>query len=490
MQLLKDVLYKAGIVDIIGKTDRKVASINFNSALITDESLFVAIKGTRSDGHNYIDQAIDKGAIVIVCDTFPENKKETITYVRVKDSAIALAYICSNFYNNSSEKLKLIGVTGTNGKTTTTTLLFNLFRKTGYKAGLISTVKNQINDKLIPATHTTPDPLSLNKLLSEMVLEGCTHCFMEVSSHAIVQQRVMALTFAGGVFTNITHDHLDYHKTFDEYIKAKKSFFDMLPSSAFALVNIDDRNGKVMVQNTKAKVKTFSLQNMSDFKCKIIENNFSGLLLNIDASEVSCKLIGSFNAYNLLGVYATATLLGIDKLIALSAISILEAVEGRFEYIVSANNITGIVDYAHTPDALQNVLKTIKDIRTGNEKVITIIGCGGDRDASKRPIMARIACELSDRVILTSDNPRSEDPNAIVSQMQAGVEPQYYKKSLAIVDRKEAVKTACTLANSGDIILLAGKGHEKYQEINGVKYPFDDKQILQDSFDTIINSQH
>lgn len=489
MQSLKDILYKAGIVDIIGKTDVQVSSVCFNSTEAIGGSLFVAVKGTQSDGHKYIEQAIKKGAIVIVCEVFPDDKKGNITYVRVNNSSVALAYISSNFYNNPSEKLKLIGVTGTNGKTTTATLLFNLFRKVGYKTGLISTVKNQINGRVISATHTTPDSLSLNNLLNEMFFDGCTHCFMEVSSHAIVQNRIAGLTFAGGVFTNITHDHLDYHKTFDEYIKAKKSFFDMLTEDAFALVNTDDKNGKVMVQNTKAKVKTYSLKSMSDFKCRIIENNFSGLLLNIDGSEVACKLIGSFNAYNLLGVYATATLLGIDKIKALSEISNLDSVEGRFEYVISANKIIGIVDYAHTPDALQNVLKSIKDIRTGNEKVITIIGCGGDRDTAKRPVMSRIACELSNKVILTSDNPRSENPMDIISQMQEGVPAHHYKKVLSIVDRREAIKTACSIAQSGDIILLAGKGHEKYQEIKRSKYPFDDKQVLQESFDAIINSE-
>ncbi len=488
MHLLKDILYKAGIIDILGKTQIKISSVSFNSALTEKEGLFVAVKGTQSDGHSYINKAIEKGAAVIVCENFPEIKNEDVTYVKVKDSAVALAFIASNFYGNPSEKLILTGVTGTNGKTTTATILFNLFQNIGFKSGLISTVKNQIGDLNIPATHTTPDPITLNKLLKEMVTAGCTHCFMEVSSHAIVQQRIAGLKFAEGIFTNITHDHLDYHLTFDEYIKAKKRFFDTLPEEAFALVNIDDRNGRLMVQNTKAKVKTFSLKSMSDFRCKVIENNFSGLLLNIDGNEVSCKLIGRFNAYNLLGVYAAATLLGVDHITALSEISNLNPVDGRFEYIVSPNKIIGIVDYAHTPDALQNVLNTVKDIRTRNEKVITIIGCGGDRDAAKRPLMAGIACELSDKVILTSDNPRSEDPNEIIRQMQKGVQPQFYKKVLAIADRKEAIRTSCTLATSGDIILLAGKGHEKYQEIKGIKYPFDDKQVLQESFDAIINS--
>ncbi|MFI5219131.1 MAG: UDP-N-acetylmuramoyl-L-alanyl-D-glutamate--2,6-diaminopimelate ligase [Bacteroidia bacterium] len=486
--LLKDILYKAGIIDISGKTDITIHTVCFNSLHAGAESLFVAVKGTQSDGHQFINKAIEKGAVAIVCENFPDEIKENVTYVRVKNSAIALAFICSNFYNNPSEKLKLVGITGTNGKTTTATLLFNLFRKSDYRAGLISTVKNQINDKAVPATHTTPDPLNLNKLLSEMLADGCTHCFMEVSSHSIVQHRIAGLHFTGGVFTNITHDHLDYHKTFDEYIKAKKKFFDVLSADAFALINTDDKNGKVMVQNTKAKVHSFGMKSHADFKCRVIENNFSGLLLHIDGCEVACKLIGSFNAYNLLGVYAVAALSGLDKIKTLSEISNLDPVEGRFEYILSVNKITGIVDYAHTPDALKNVLNTIKDIRTGNEKVISIIGCGGDRDTDKRPVMSAIACELSDKVILTSDNPRSEDPMTILKQMQGGVPAQHYKKVLSIVDRREAIKTACSIAQAGDIILLAGKGHEKYQEIKGVKYPFDDKQILQESFDAIINS--
>ena len=481
MNLLRDLLYKSGIEEVIGTTGITISSICFDSRKAEKDCLFVAVRGTQSDGHAYINSVIEKGATAIVCEELPKQKLETVTYIKVKNSALALGFISSNFYDNPSQQLKLIGITGTNGKTTTSTLLYRLFRNLEYKCGLLSTVENLINDKVVPATHTTPDPVQLNALLKQMLLNGCTHCFMEVSSHAVAQHRISGLNFEGGVFTNITRDHLDYHKTFDEYIKAKKGFFDGLSSNAFALVNIDDKNAGIMVQNTKAKVKTYSLKSMSDYKARVMENNFSGLLLNIDGSDVSCKLIGSFNAYNLLGVYATAILLGLDKMNVLTEISKLSPPEGRFEYIVSENHVTGIVDYAHTPDALQNVLKTISDIRTKNEKVITVVGCGGDRDAGKRPQMAAIACEYSDKVILTSDNPRSEDPEAIIEQMKQGVPAQHFKKAMAITDRKEAVKVAVNLAEEGDIILLAGKGHEKYQEIKGVKYPFDDKQVLEET---------
>ncbi|MDQ3049752.1 MAG: UDP-N-acetylmuramoyl-L-alanyl-D-glutamate--2,6-diaminopimelate ligase [Bacteroidota bacterium] len=482
MKPLKEILYKAGLLEVIGSTSVEVDAIVFNSAEVVKGSLFVAVRGTKADGHDYILKAVTAGAAAVVCEEFPKTIRQGITYVKVTDSALALSVISGNFYDNPSSSLKLVGITGTNGKTTSVTLLFHLFRKLGYRCGLLSTVQNQINEEIYPATHTTPDPVKLNALLSTMVRENCEYCFMEVSSHAIVQQRVAGLTFTGGVFTNITHDHLDYHKTFDEYIRAKKGFFDQLGSEAFAIYNADDRNGKVMIQNCKAIKKSFALKSMADFRCRIIENTFSGLLLNIDSNEVLCRLIGTFNAYNITGVYATAIMLGEESLQVLTAISSLGSVEGRFEYVVSGNHIMGIVDYAHTPDALQNVLRTIKDIRTGNEKVITVIGCGGDRDAAKRPVMAKIACEMSDKVILTSDNPRSEDPERIIEEMKSGVQPQHFKKALAVTDRKEALKVACSLAKSGDIILVAGKGHEKYQEIKGVKYPFDDKQVLEDSF--------
>lgn len=478
MKLLKDILYKAGLVEVIGTTNLAITSVNFDSRKVEKNSLFIAVKGTQNDGHQYIEQTIKAGAIAIVCEEFPSHLDEKITYVKVNDSSIALGVIAANFYDNPSTHIKLIGVTGTNGKTTTVTLLFNLFKSLGYKVGLLSTVKNQINNEQLAATHTTPDAIQLNALLKQMIEKGCAYCFMEVSSHAIVQNRISGVQFTGAVFTNITHDHLDYHKTFDEYIKAKKKFFDMLPAEAFALTNKDDANGGIMLQNTKAVKKTYSLRSLADFKCKIIENQFSGLVLNIDNSEVWTKLIGSFNAYNILAVYATAILLKEDKTNVLTTLSNLSSVEGRFQYIRASNGIIGIVDYAHTPDALMNVLKTIKDIRTGNEQVITVVGCGGDRDAAKRPVMANIACELSNKVIITSDNPRSEDPEMIMKEMQKGVEALHYKKTLSIVDRKEAIRTACSLANPGDIILIAGKGHEKYQEIKGVKHPFDDMDVL------------
>jgi len=482
MKLLKEILYKTHIEQVSGSTSVNISDIAFDSRKVSEWTLFVAVRGTLTDGHEFISKAIDKGAIAIICEEMPKNLIPTITYVKVKDSSHALAIVCNNFYEDPSSKVKLIGVTGTNGKTTSVTLLHSLFTQLGFKCGMLSTVKNLIGSEVVTATHTTPDPLQLNQLLSRMVEEECEYCFMEVSSHAVVQKRIEGLHFHGGVFTNITRDHLDYHKTFDEYIKAKKGFFDRLPENAFALINADDKNSQIMVQNTKATVRTFAQKNLSDFKVKILENNFSGLLLNIDGNDVLCSLIGSFNASNLLGAYAVAMMCNQDKIEVLTALSSLKAPEGRFECLQSENNVTGIVDYAHTPDALENVLNTINNIRTGNETIITIIGCGGDRDAGKRPQMAEIACELSDKVILTSDNPRSENPDAIIKDMQAGVPPQFYRKSLSITDRKEAIRTAVALAKPGDIILLAGKGHEKYQEIDGVKYPFDDKEILNETF--------
>jgi UDP-N-acetylmuramoyl-L-alanyl-D-glutamate--2,6-diaminopimelate ligase len=481
VKLLKDILYKAGILEVLGSTNIAITALSFDSRRVEKDSLFIAVKGTQSDGHKYINDTIAKGAIAILCEEFPADVNEKITYIKVKDSTAAMGIVAANFYDNPSEKIKLVGVTGTNGKTTTVTLLFNLFRKLGYKVGLLSTVKNQINNDIIPATHTTPDSIQLNALLSQMIEKGCTHCFMEVSSHAVVQNRIAGVHFTGAVFTNITHDHLDYHKTFDEYIKAKKKFFDTLSSDAFALTNRDDVNGQVMLQNTRASKKTYSLRSMADFKCKVVENQFSGLLLNIDNQEVWTKLIGSFNAYNLLAVYATAILLKEDKTNVLTTLSTLNSVEGRFQYIRTENGVIGIVDYAHTPDALMNVLKTINDIRTGNEKVITVVGCGGDRDSVKRPVMAKIACDLSTKVILTSDNPRSEEPEMIIKEMQAGVDAVNKKKTISMTDRAEAIKTACSYAEPGDIILIAGKGHEKYQEIKGVKHEFDDMLVLQEN---------
>ena len=479
MKTLKDILYKASLLEVSGTTDRNISALTFDSRNVTTDSLFIAVKGTQTNGHQYISQSIEKGAVAIVCEELPEKLSKNVTYVKVKDSSIALGIIAHNFFDEPSAKLKVVAVTGTNGKTTTVTLLYRMMRQLGYKAGLLSTVQNQINDAVIPATHTTPDAIQLNGLLARMVSEGCQYCFMEASSHAIVQHRVQGLQFAGAVFTNITHDHLDYHKTFKEYIEAKKKLFDELPAGSFALVNLDDRNGMVMAQNTKAKVYTYSLKKASDFRLKILESGFNGLLVNIDNQEVYARLIGEFNAYNILAVYATATLLGIEKMQARKAISSLNAAEGRFDYFISPKKkIIGIVDYAHTPDALKNVLSSINAIRTGNEQVITVVGCGGNRDKQKRPVMARIACELSSKIVLTSDNPRNENPEDILHQMQEGVTPQCKRKALSIVDRKEAIKTACSLAQPGDIILLAGKGHEKYQEIAGKKYPFDDKEIL------------
>lgn len=479
---LKDIIYKTGIVEVVGPTNTGIASICFDSRKAEEGCLFVAVKGTQSDGHQYISQVIERGAIAIVCEQLPADIRNGVTYVKVTDSASALAYIASNFYNNPSENLTLVGVTGTNGKTTTATLLYQLFRKLNYNVGLLSTVQNVINDKVIPATHTTPDPIALNQLLAEMVEEGCAYAFMEVSSHAVVQKRIEGLVFAGAIFTNITHDHLDYHKTFDNYLKAKKGFFDGLSSEAFALTNADDKNGAVMLQNTKAKKVSYGLRSMADYKCRVIENDFTGLLLNLDGQEVLCRLVGSFNAYNLTAVYATARLLGEEKLAVLSALSMLAPVEGRFDYILSPNKVTGIVDYAHTPDALENVLGTIHNVTSGNGRVITIVGCGGDRDAAKRPVMAAIACKKSDKVILTSDNPRSEDPAEIIRQMEKGVPKEDLRKVISIVDRKEAIKTAVSFAEAGDVILVAGKGHEKYQEVKGVRTPFDDKKILEELF--------
>jgi UDP-N-acetylmuramoyl-L-alanyl-D-glutamate--2,6-diaminopimelate ligase len=482
MQLLQTLLHNVQVLNTIGSLNVPVESITFDSRKVQAGVLFVAVRGVQADGHVYITKAAEANAVAIVCEELPEEKNAAVTYVLVNNSAEALGQMASSFYDNPSAKLQLVGVTGTNGKTTSVTLLHKLFRELGYHVGLLSTVQNQIDEEIIPATHTTPDAVTLNELLAKMVKAGCTHCFMEVSSHAMVQQRVAGLTFAGGVFTNITHDHLDYHGSFDEYIKAKKSFFDMLPKGAFALVNADDKRGSVMVQNTRASIHEFSLRKATEFKARIIDNTIQGLHLDIDGNEIWCKLIGAFNAYNLLGAYGVAVLLGEDPTETLTVLSALDSAAGRFDYIVSDAQITGIVDYAHTPDALENVLNTIQQIRTPLQKVITIVGCGGNRDAAKRPVMAEIACRLSDKVILTSDNPRFEEPQTILADMQKGVKPLDYKKTLSVLDRKEAIKTACMLAEPDDIILVAGKGHETYQEIQGVKYPFDDKQVLQETF--------
>ena len=485
MSLLKDILYGVAIEQVVGTTHIEINALHFDSRKVNEGSLFIAVNGTQTDGHQYIKSTLENGASAVVCEVLPNDLATGKTYVQVKDSAKALGIIAANFYQQPSEKLKLVGITGTNGKTTVATLLYQLFRELGFKTGLISTVENQINGKIIPSTHTTPDPIALNSLLKTMVDEGCDYCFMEVSSHAVVQERIAGLSFAGGVFTNITHDHLDFHKTFDNYIKAKKGFFDGLKKNAFALTNGDDKNGSVMLQNTTAHKKTYGLKTIADYKGKIIENQFSGLHLDVNGNEVYFKMVGNFNAYNLLAVYGTAMLLEQDSLKVLTILSNLNGAEGRFDYIVSPNKVIGIIDYAHTPDAVQNALSTISDIANGTEKVITIIGCGGDRDKTKRPLMAKTACEWSDKVIFTSDNPRTEVPEKIIEEMMAGVSPVNQKKVMCITDRKEAIKTACHIAQAGDIILLAGKGHEKYQEIMGVRNPFDDKKILLEQFNSL-----
>ncbi len=483
MQRLKDILYKAPLVDVAGSTDLQIAKICFDSRKVVADTLFVAVKGLQTDGHEYIAEAIKKGAVAIVCEEFPKNREEHIAYLKVKDSAYTLGIIADNFFHNPSAQLSLVGITGTNGKTTVATLLYTLFQELGHKSGLLSTVENRIGNEIINATHTTPDSISLNAMMAQMVASGCTYCFMEVSSHAIDQNRIAGLKFDGGVYTNISHDHLDYHRSFQEYINTKKRFFDHLPKQAFALSNIDDKKGRTMLQNTPAKVHTYGLRAMGDFKGKIKENNFIGLVMDIDGEELHSQLIGEFNAYNLMSVYATARLLKMDKLETLKSLSKMKAAEGRFDYVFSRKEkIIGIVDYAHTPDALKNVLSTINKIKAGNEKVISVFGCGGDRDKKKRPLMAEIACKLSDNVILTSDNPRSEEPSKIIRDMEKDLSPNHRKKVLALIDRKEAIKVACTIAESGDIILVAGKGHEKYQETKGQKEPFDDKKVLAETF--------
>lgn len=478
MQILQDILYKVGLISVQGLLNREVSQIDFDSREVQTNSLFVAVRGTQVDGHLYIDKAIDKGAMTIVCEELPLALNDQITYLQVKDAHQALALLAANFYGNPSKQLTLVGITGTNGKTSTCTLLHDVFTEMGFVCGLLSTVVNKIGKREVPATHTTPNPVALNALLKEMVDEGCQYCFMEVSSHAIHQNRIAGLDFKIAGFTNITHDHLDYHKTFKEYIAAKKKFFDELSSNAIALVNIDDSNGLVMVQNSNAKVRTIAMKTLADFKVKIIENSFSGLVLEINRHELWTNLIGGFNAYNLLMVYAVAISLEMDEIEVLTTLSKLKPVEGRFEQFVSTSGIVAIVDYAHTPDALKNVLSTIQAVRTRNEEVITVVGCGGDRDRTKRPLMAEISAQFSDKVILTSDNPRSEDPEAIITEMKAGISAEKSAKVMAITNREEAIKVACTLAKSGDILLVAGKGHEKYQEIKGVRFPFDDLSLL------------
>ncbi len=480
MKNLQDILYKVSIEAVIGQTNIAFNSIVFDSRKASLNDLFIAIVGSASDGHQYIQKALEQGANCIVCEQMPEKIVNGVTYIKVKDSNEALAIMASNFYDNPSEKLYLVGVTGTNGKTTVASLLYQLFKNAGYASGLLSTVKIIVHNNQFSATHTTPDSLTINHYLNEMVKSNVKYCFMEVSSHGIHQKRTFGLHFRGGIFTNLSHDHLDYHKTFAQYRDVKKIFFDELPKTAFALTNIDDKNGSVMLQNTNAKKRTYSLKTMADYKGFVLENQLSGLVLKINNNEVYTKLIGSFNAYNLLAIYATAVELGIDELEVLRLISELKSVSGRFQFFVSENNITTIVDYAHTPDALENVLKTINDILgnnqqpTTNHQLITVVGCGGDRDKTKRPIMAKIAVENSTLSIFTSDNPRTEDPQIIINEMEQGIEKQHQHKYISILDRYQAIKTACKMAKQNDIILIAGKGHETYQEINGIKHHFDD----------------
>jgi UDP-N-acetylmuramoyl-L-alanyl-D-glutamate--2,6-diaminopimelate ligase len=485
--VLSDVLYKVAVRTVVGGTDIEVNDIQIDSRKVRPGSVFVAVKGVVADGHQFIDKAIENGAVAIVY----ENSQLTahnsqLTYVQAENSAAAAGYMAHNFFGQPSERLKIVGVTGTNGKTTIATLLYKLFTVLGYKCGLLSTVDNHIGDKIVPATHTTPDAISLNQLLKQMADEDCTHVFMEVSSHAVHQHRITGLRFAGGIFSNITHDHLDYHKTFDEYIRVKKSFFDSLSSNAFAISNADDKRGEVMLQNCNARRYFYSLRTLADYKGKILENSLSGLLMTVNEQEVHFRLIGEFNAYNLLAVYGAAINMGEDKQEVLRCLSVLTGAEGRFEYMLSGKEkVVAIVDYAHTPDALLNVLATIKKLKKGFETVITVVGCGGDRDRTKRPVMAAAACEHSDKVIFTSDNPRSEDPAQIIADMEEGLAAAYKRKYISIVDRKEAIKTAISLAKPEDIVLIAGKGHEKYQEIKGVRHHFDDKEIVREMFEML-----
>jgi UDP-N-acetylmuramoyl-L-alanyl-D-glutamate--2,6-diaminopimelate ligase len=482
MRVLKQLLPAVSVSAIHGPAEMAVSSLHNDSRSVVPGAVFFAVRGTTLDGHQYIDSAISKGAVAIVCEALPAQLTEGVAYVTVTDTGEAMGIMASEFFANPSSQLNLIGITGTNGKTTTATLLYELFKSLGYPTGLISTIRIRIGEKELPTTHTTPDVITINRILREMADAGCLYCFIEVSSHAVDQQRIAGLTFRGGVFSNITHDHLDYHKTFDAYLKAKKAFFDGLPSGAFALVNKDDRNGMVMLQNTAAEKHTYSLASMADFRCRIVENRFQGLQLNIAGNDVWFRLTGRFNAYNLLAAYGTAMLLGQDETGVLTRLSSLEPVAGRFNCILSPQNVTAIVDYAHTPDALKNVLDTINDIREGAGQLITLVGAGGNRDAAKRPLMARIACDLSDRVILTSDNPRFEEPEAIIEDMKKGVPPAAAKNTLVIMNRLEAIRTACALAHPGDIILVAGKGHETYQEVRGVKHHFDDREVVKDTF--------
>lgn len=481
---VQEIAKATSVKEWVGAQNVSITALVSDSRKAVSETLFVAVKGTRVDGHSFLDQVISQGCTCVVVESVQDLPAD-VTQIVVEDTSRSLGELAHAFYGYPSRELLLVGVTGTNGKTTTTTLLHRLYTRLGYKAGLLSTVVNLIGEEQIPSTHTTPDPIALNALLADMVAQGCSHCFMEVSSHAVAQHRIAGLEFKGAAFTNITHDHLDYHGTFKAYIEAKKAFFDALPKTAFALVNADDKNGMVMVQNTKAKVFTYALKTAADYKVKVLENSFNGLLLTMNGTELWTRLIGDFNAYNLGVVFGVSQLLGSDRVEVLTVLSQLESVDGRFQFTQTKSGITAIVDYAHTPDALENVLKTIENIRTRNEQVITVVGCGGDRDALKRPEMARIACDFSNRVLLTSDNPRTEDPQLIIDQMEAGVEAHQTQKVLSILDRKQAIKTAVSLAAPGDIILVAGKGHEKYQEVNGVKHPFDDYALVQEFLETM-----
>lgn len=479
MMTLKDILYKVNLNAVAGDTSLAISNIVFDSRNVSKGDVFVAVVGTQSDGHDYIEKAISNGCSAVICEKLPSILKDGITYIEVENSNSALAVMASNFYEIPSANLRLIGVTGTNGKTTIASLLYQLFKSAGFKVGLLSTVTIMVDNIKYSATHTTPDSLTINKYLKEMNDAGVEYCFMEVSSHGIHQKRTEGLHFEGGIFTNLSHDHLDYHNTFAEYRDVKKSFFDSLSEKAFALVNIDDKNGLVMMQNTKARKYTYALKSFAEYKAQILENQFSGLLLKINESDVWTRLIGHFNAYNVLAIFATAELLGLEKVEILRLISDLKSVSGRFQYLISEDNITAIVDYAHTPDALKNVLETINSIRTKNEELITVVGCGGDRDKTKRPKIGHIASALSTKVIFTSDNPRSENPKTIIEEIELGVEPQNFKKTVSILDRKQAIKAACQMANANDIILIAGKGHENYQEISGERFEFDDYKIVQ-----------
>jgi UDP-N-acetylmuramoyl-L-alanyl-D-glutamate--2,6-diaminopimelate ligase len=483
---LQEILYKVHIRSVYGQLGIEVKDLQLDSRKVGKGSVFIAVKGTHTDGHAFIESVVAAEPAAVVCEQMPGIIAEGITYIQVENSAAAAGLLAHNFYGQPSEKMKLVGVTGTNGKTTIVTLLYKLFSSLGYTCGMLSTVQNQVGERVLPATHTTPDPISLNQLLYDMLEAGCTHVFMETSSHAIHQHRIEGLYYAGGIFSNITHDHLDYHKTFDEYIRVKKSFFDSLSSTAFALVNADDKRGEVMLQNTSANRYTYSLKTTAEFKGKILENNLTGLVMLVNDQEVHFRLIGEFNAYNVLAVFGAAVCLGEEKAEILRNLSVLSGAEGRFDYMISPKEkIVGIIDYAHTPDALENVLSTLRKLRKNDEHIITVVGCGGDRDKTKRPIMGEVACQLSDKVVFTSDNPRSEEAESILKDMETGLNTASRRKFVSIADRKEAIKTAVSFSQPADIVLVAGKGHEKYQDIKGVKYPFDDKTVLREIFELL-----